>query len=99
MTNNIGQALTDAITNKDVVLTFSEICQYRDNMYSPDIGAKYVIWITEPANLSNIHKLLIDNLNIPPKLLAIRRSNMSRTQKGVLLMQAIEIAVKRVHNL
>lgn len=100
-TNNLclGQALVDSLNSKDPPLVLGEICKYRDNMCNAAIGAAYVGWITEPTNLTIVHRLLIDNLNIPPKLLAIRRSHMTRTQKAVLLMQAIEISVKRVHNL
>lgn len=99
MTDDIGTPLLAAINLKDTVATMVEILKFKANMRNPEIGASFVIWITEPVNLTNIHKALIENLNIPPRLLAIKRSAISRTQKSVLLFQAIENAVKRVHGL
>jgi hypothetical protein len=60
------------------------------------VGADYVVWITEPANLTRLHKALAEDMNIPPRALAIKRVSMSRTQKAVLLIQAMEIAVRRL---
>lgn len=100
MTNSdIGNALLDAIKSKDVQLAYTQVQQFRDKMKDVTVGADYVLWITEPANLTLVHKALADDLQVPPKLLAIKRIAMSRTQKAVLLLQAIEMAVKKVHNL
>jgi len=100
MTNSdIGNALLDAIKSKDVQLAYTQVQQFRDKMRDVTVGADYVLWITEPANLTLVHKALADDLQVPPKLLAIKRIAMSRTQKAVLLLQAIEMAVKKVHNL
>lgn len=99
MMNNTGSLLLESIKSKDVQQALAQIQQFRDNMRNVTVGADYVMWITEPVNLTSVHKALAEDLNVPPRLLAIRRSSMNRTQKAVLLMQAIELAVKRVHNL
>lgn len=99
VTTNIGTPLIDAINSKDARASLTEIQQYKNMMRDSSVGSEYVLWITEPVNLTNVHKTLADNLQVPPRLLAIRRSSMNRTQKAVLLTQAIETAIKRVHNL
>lgn len=99
MINNSGSLLLEAINSKDVQKSLSEIQQFRENMRNTTVGADYVMWISEPANLTSVHKALAEDLNVPPRLLAIRRAPMNRTQKAVLLMQAIEMAVKKVHNI
>ena len=99
MTNNIGMSLLDAINSADAVAAVLQIQQYKENMRNPQIGADYVMWITEPPNLTSVHKALTTSLNIPQRLLAIKRSALNRTQKSVLLVQAIENAIKRVHTI
>ena len=99
MTNDIGSPLLEAINSKDAQQALTQVQQFRDNMRNVTVGADYVMWITEPVNLTSVHKALAEDLNVPPRLLAIRRSVMNRTQKAVLLVQAIELALKRVYSL
>jgi hypothetical protein len=98
-TTEIGKVLIESINSKDAHLALSQVQQFKENMRNTTVGADYVMWITEPVNLTSVHKALAEDLNVPPRLLAIRRSSMNRTQKAVLLVQAIELAVKRVHNI
>jgi hypothetical protein len=100
MTNptDIGSSLLESIKSKDAQQSVSQVQQFKENMRNVTVGADYVMWITEPANLTRVHKALAEDLNVPPRLLAIRRAPMNRTQKAVLLIQAIEMAVKKVHS-
>ncbi len=97
--NNSGLLLLESIKSKDAQQALTQVQQFRDNMRNVTVGADYVMWITEPVNLTSVHKALAEDLNVPPRLLAIKRSMVNRTQKAVLLVQAIELAVKRVHSL
>lgn len=99
MNNPIGSGLINIIPTKDGKLILEQIRLFDQGMRTPAVGADYVNWITTPTNLNLIHKLLIDNLNIPPKILSIRRASLNRTQTAVLLVRAIEMAVKRVCNI
>lgn len=94
-----GELLLETIKSKDVLETVAQIQQFKASMRDVAVGADYVLWISEPVNLTRVHKALAEDLNVPPRALAIRRVLMSRTQKAVLLVQAMEIAVKRVHKL
>ncbi len=98
-TTNIGAPLLESINGKDAQQALSQIQQFRDNMRNTTVGADYVMWITEPVNLTSVHKALAEDLGVPPRLLAIKRAIMNRTQRGALLVQAMELAVKRVHSL
>lgn len=97
--SDFGQTLLNSIRCKDAQESLSQVQQYREMMKDTAVGVDYVTWITEPANLTLVHKALADDLDVPPRLLAIRRMNMSRTQKAVLLVQAIELGIKKVHKL
>lgn len=94
-----GQELLDAIRSKDAQLSITKVQQFRDGMRDTTVGSDFVVWITEPANLTLVHKTLAEDLSVPQRLLAIKRATMSRTQRAVLLILAMEQAIKRVHNL
>jgi hypothetical protein len=94
-----GQSLLESIQSKDAREFITEVQRFREGMKDVAVGADHVVWITEPANLTKVHKALAEDLEIPPRSLAIKRRLMSRTQKAVLLVQAMEIATKRIHKL
>jgi len=94
-----GQELLETIKSKDAQQSIAKIQQFREGMKDTSVGAEYVLWITEPVNLTSVHKALAEDLMVPPKLLAIRRAVMSRTQKAAMLILAIENGIKRVHSL
>lgn len=97
MTTNIGESLLNAIKSKDVQETKTQVQQFSDNMRDMTVGADYVIWITEPVNLTEVHKALAEDLEVPPRLLAIKRMAMSRARKAALLVQAMTNALNRVY--
>jgi hypothetical protein len=97
--NGVGSSLIESINSKDAQKSLLEIQQFKEQMRNTTVGADFVMWITEPVNLTKVHKALAEDLSVPPRLLAIRRASMNRTQKAVLLVQAIEMAVKKVYNL
>lgn len=97
--SEFGDQLLSIISSKDAQASMAKVQQFRENMRDTTVGADFVNWITEPANLTRVHKALADDLKVPPRAMAIKRVLMSRTQKAVLLVQAMELAIKRVHNL
>ena len=96
---DFGNRLLETIKSKDVQQSILKVQQYRECMRDASVGAEYVLWITEPVNLTSVHKALAEDLGVPPKVLAIKRGVMSRTQKAVFLVQAIEMGIKKVHKL
>jgi hypothetical protein len=96
---NIGSPLIEAINSKDAQRFMTEIQQFKAKMRDVTVGADYVLWITEPVNLTMVQKAIAEDLGVPPRAMAIKRLLMSRTQKAVLLVQAMELAVKKVHKL
>jgi len=99
LASDFGQELLGVIKSKDAQQSLSKVQQYKEKMRDTTVGVDYVTWITEPANLTLVHKTLAEDLGVPPRLLAIKRVAMSRTQKAVLLVQAIELGIKKVHKL
>lgn len=97
--SEFGEQLILTINSKDVPKSVTAVQQFKANMRDTTVGADYVNWISEPANLTRVHKALAEDLGVPPRAMAIKRLLMSRTQRASLLVQAMEIAVKRVHGL
>ena len=96
---DFGKELLETIKSKDAQASITKVQQYREMMKDVTVGTDFVLWITEPANLTSVHKALADDLGVPPRVLAIKRALMSRTQKAVLLTQASELGIKKVHKL
>ena len=94
-----GEKLLSAINSKDAQRALTEVQQYREMMRDPASGPDLVVWISEPANLTRVHRALAEDLGVPPKILAIKRVPMTRTMKAALLTQAMELAIKKVHKL
>lgn len=97
--SEFGDEFIKTIDSKDPGCALLKIEEFKKNMKDPTIGAEYVAWISEPSNLTKLHNSLIDNLQIPPRLLSIKRAQMPRARKVALLVQAMELAIRRVHNL
>ncbi len=96
MTTNVGKDLLDAINSKDVQKALTQVQQFSMKMRDVTVGVDYVVWITEPVNLTTVHKALAEDLGVPPRLLAIRRRLMSRAQKAAMLVLAMEKALERI---
>lgn len=98
MTTEIGKSLLEAIRSKDVQEALTQVQQFTANMRDATVGADYVKWISEPVNLTEVHKALVEDLGVPPRLLAIKRMLMSRPQRAALLLRAIENSLVRLSN-
>ena len=96
---DFGEALIQTINSKDALKSVTQVQQFKENMRDATVGADYVLWISEPANLTRVKTALAEDLGVPPRAMLIKRILMSRTQRAVLLIQAMEIAIKRVHGI
>lgn len=96
--SNIGDSLLEAIRSKDVHKALAEVQQYDAKMRDVTVGADYVKWITEPANLTEVQKALVEDLMVPPRLLATKRQIMSRPQRAALFLRVFENALNRISN-
>jgi hypothetical protein len=94
-----GELLLETIKSKDVQMTITQVQQFRENMRDATVGSDYVFWVSEPANLTRLHKALAEDLSVPPRAMAIKRVLMSRSQRASRLVHAMEIAIKRVYKL
>ena len=94
-----GELLLETIKSKDALKSMTQVQQFKESMKDQTVGADYVTWISEPVNLTKVHKALAEDLGVPPRAMAIKRAMMSRTQRAVLLVQAMEIAIRRTHQL
>lgn len=97
--SEFGIQLLETIKSKDVQKSYTIIQQFKENMKDQTVGADYVTWISEPANLTRVHQALAEDLEVPPRVMAIKRVLMSRPQRAFLLVQAMELGIKKVHKL
>lgn len=96
---NAGEGLIGSLESSDPAAVLESLAAFKLGMRTPEVGVDFINWISNPKNLTQVHELLSSRLGIPPRLLAIRRINTSRGQRTMLLLQAMEIAIKKVHNL
>jgi hypothetical protein len=97
--NEFGESLLETIKSKDAQKSMEQVQQFKEMMRDVNVGAAYVLWISEPVNLTRVQQSLTEDLGIPHRALMIRRAQMTRTQKAVLLIQAMEIAIRRAYKL
>lgn len=94
-----AEQLLETIKSKDALKSMTQVQQYKENMKDATVGADYVTWISEPVNLTRVHQALAEDLEVPPRVMAIKRVLMSRPQRAYLLVQAMELGIKKVHRL
>lgn len=94
-----AEQLLETIKSKDALKSMTQVQQYKENMKDATVGADYVTWISEPVNLTRVHQALAEDLGVPPRVMAIKRVLMSRPQRAYLLVQAMELGIKKVHQL
>ena len=99
MVFNKPDDLIGYIKTKDATTAYVAINSYIDNLKNTEVGAQYVQWITDPANLTEVHNLLVTELSIPPRLLAIKRMQYTRALKAYMLVLAMQKAVSRIHSI
>lgn len=97
--SDLGTDLLSAIKSKDALKSLTLVTEFKESMKDPVVGADYVRWISEPVNLTSVHQALANDLVVPPRLLAIKKMPMTRVQRSVLLVHAMELAIKRTHSL
>lgn len=97
--SEFAEQLLETIKSKDALKSMAQVQQYKENMKDATVGADYVTWISEPVNLTRVHQALAEDLGVPPRVMAIKRVLMSRPQRAYLLVQAMELGIKKVHRL
>jgi hypothetical protein len=97
--SEFAEQLLETIKSKDALKSMTQVQQYKENMRDVTVGSDYVTWISEPVNLTRVHQALTEDLGVPPRVMAIKRVLMSRPQRAYLLVQAMELGIKKVHQL
>ena len=99
MNTDPGTALLAAARSGDPSKFIDELTAYRNGVRNPETGSQLVGWVSTPSNLTQLHNALAEHMGVPHRAMAIRRLNVTRGQKVMMLLQAMEIAVRRTHNL
>ena len=99
MTTDQGEKLIAAADSGVPADFIRQVAEFRDALKNPEHGAQLVNWISTPVNLTAVHTALTTKMGIVPRALAIRRLNVSRGQKVMMLLQAMEAVVTRTHKL
>lgn len=99
MNTDPGAALLAAARSGDPSKFIDELTTYRNGVRNPETGSQLVGWVSTPSNLTQLHNALAEHMGVPHRAMAIRRLNVTRGQKVMMLLQAMEIAVRRTHKL
>ena len=99
MNTDPGTALLAAARSGDPSKFIDELTAYRNGVRNPETGSQLVGWVSTPSNLTQLHNALAEHMGVPHRAMAIRRLNVTRGQKVMMLLQAMEIAVRRTHKL
>lgn len=97
--NELGTRMLVTAESGDAAAFLVALGDFKDALQTPGSGSEYVNWLSNPANLTKLHLAISTNLNVPPRLLAIKRLSVSRGQKCMMMLRAMEISVRKIHNL
>lgn len=89
----IATMLEQAIVNKDKVRTMSLIATMKEAVRTDPVAVK---WLVDPGNISRIHELLEEHLEVPAKVMRVSGRAPNRQRRAYMFMEAIEHGVKRV---
>lgn len=93
MNTNIHD-LISAIKLKDTNLALSIANNIKVAIEAGDVGA--INSIVDPANITEVHSSLIEYLQVPQRLLIMKRRAMTKTTKAYIFTTIIINAITRV---
>lgn len=97
--NELGNQLLNTIETATPQGALTAITEFKAKMAEPQTGPLLVGWVSVPNNVMALHTCLTQFQGVPPKLMSIRRGNMTRARRSILMVQAMELALKKVHRL
>lgn len=97
--SDMGVHLLNVIETASPEEALVAIGQYKAGMMDPLSGAHLVGWVSIPANLMELQSKMEQFQGVPRKLMSIKRTNATRVRRALLMVQAMELALKKVHNL
>lgn len=92
--NEFSAKLLGTIKSKDASASLALIQEYKSAIST---SADYIVWITEPANLTAVQTSITESFGIPQKAMMIKpRKGSSRGLRASFFLQAMENSLKRV---
>ena len=92
--NEFTPKLLAAIKSKDASASLALIQEYKTAIST---SGDYIVWITDPANLTNVQTSITESFGIPQKAMMIKpRPGASRGLRASFFLQAMENSLKRV---
>ena len=85
--------LEETIKDKNAMKTLALVLELKAKVLT---DAETIKWITEPANIKNIHDLLVEHLEVPPKMMMLKTKISHKQKRANLFVQAIENGVRKV---
>lgn len=88
----ISKMLNEAIVAKDKIRVLTIVKMLSETIRKDPVAVK---WFVAPSNLTGIHDLLVEHMDISPKMLMIKNRESNRQRRAFLMVQAMENAIKR----
>lgn len=83
--------LKEALLSKDKTLAIDILEMMQDNVKDDE----YVALMMTPANLKELHTLILDNFKINPKMLQLKNRVTNRHHNAYLFMQTMKTALSK----
>lgn len=94
-TDKLIEELYEVFEGNDLEAAHDKMEEVRDYLReSPHL----IKWITEPVNITDLHKKLIENFEVPQKAMQLRHRVPNRTRRAMLFAQAMINGIKRTQN-
>lgn len=85
--------LANAINDKNITETKVALATLHDMALS---NAALVKWIIVPANITDLHKRLIESLDVAPRMMQLRKRIPQYRKRAVFFVKAMQNGVNRL---
>lgn len=89
----IASMLEDAILNKDKSRTMALIVRLKEEVRTDPVAVK---WIVDPKNLTHLHDILEEHLEVPRKVMRVSIRHPNRQRRAYMFVEAMEHGVRRI---
>lgn len=89
----VSDMLNEAIKDKDAHKTLLIVLQLKEMIRTDPVAVK---WVVDPTNIKNLHDSLIENLEVPAKMMMLKGRIPHRQKRAHLFVDAIENGIRKV---
>jgi hypothetical protein len=85
--------LENAIEDGDAERTLMLVGELKKSLATTPEAVR---WVTEPNNLTALHDMLVEHLDVPQKVMRVKERSENRARRAHMFVEAMEHGIKRV---